>query len=680
MKQLILISTALLCCLLSPLRTSADGPADNLPDQVRPVPPVGIDVPAADQQILVAQLTQLDRLLNQLNERDDAAIDQLIPDIEIFSRAVHQGLEYREFFSPRDVAGAKQLLAEGLQRAEALLQDGTAPWRQQTGLVVRGFRSRLDQTVQPYGLVVPESYSASGRDKFRLDLWFHGRGERTTETGFITERMTQRGPYTPDNTFVLHPFGRYSNAFKFAGEIDVFEALTHAQQEYRIDDDRIAVRGFSMGGAGCWQMAVHYPDRFFAANPGAGFSETPEFLKSFQQETLSPTWYERKLWRMYDCPGYAINLFQLPTIAYSGELDSQKQAADVMGQALAEHGMRLTHVIGSQTKHAIHAESARVIEEKMTNLALEGRASQPQEVRFATYTLKYDRAYWVRLTRLTEHWEQARVDARLVPHDNRVVVSTQNVEGLRLEFSAGTAPFNRTQPVTVDMSGGPAANLSQSLTALPPETDGSWSCELHRVDGQWQLGAPPLAGLRKYHGLQGPIDDALMDAFLVVRPTGTAAHDQLAIWSNAELERLVREWRRQFRGDARVKSDRDVTEQDIAAHHLLVFGDPSSNSVLASVMEELPLKWNRDHIRFADKDYDASHHAPIMIYPNPRNPDRYIVINSGFTYREYAYLNNARQVPKLPDWSIVDLRTAPNALWPGEVVDAGFFDESWNVK
>ena len=45
-------------------------------------------------------------------------------------------------------------------------------------------------------------------------------------------------------------------------------------------------RAFSMGGAGCWQMAVHYPDLFFAANPGAGFSETPEFLRFFQKETL----------------------------------------------------------------------------------------------------------------------------------------------------------------------------------------------------------------------------------------------------------------------------------------------------------------------------------------------------------------------------------------------------------
>src|SRR5690606_17321596 len=149
----------------------------------------------------------------------------------------------------------------------------------------------------------------------------------------------QRGTFTPPDTIVLHPYGRYSNAFKLAGETDVLEALESVQSRYSIDSDRISVRGFSMGGAACWQFAVHYSDRWFAANPGAGFSETPEFLKFFQKETLDAPWYERQLWSLYNCPGYAVNLSNCPTIAYSGENDVQKQAADIMQQALAREGI-----------------------------------------------------------------------------------------------------------------------------------------------------------------------------------------------------------------------------------------------------------------------------------------------------------------------------------------------------
>ena len=70
----------------------------------------------------------------------------------------------------------------------------------------------------------------------------------------------------------------------------------------------------------------------------------------------------------------------------------------------------------------------------------------------------------------------------------------------------------------------------------------------------------------------------------------------------------------------------------------------------------------------------------MLVYPNPLAPDRYVVLNSGFTFREYAHLNNARQVPVLPDWAVIDLTTPAGIVWPGKVAEAGFFDEQWKLK
>lgn len=78
--------------------------------------------------------------------------------------------------------------------------------------------------------------------------------------------------------------------------------------------------------------------------------------------------------------------------------------------------------------------------------------------------------------------------------------------------------------------------------------------------------------------------------------------------------------------------------------------------------------------------FSSDQHALIMIYPNPLNPKRYVVLNSSFTFRDFAYLNNARQTPKLPDWAVIDLRTAPGTRWPGKVVAADFFDEHWQLR
>jgi hypothetical protein len=139
-------------------------------------------------------------------------------------------------------------------------------------------------------------------------------------------------------------------------------------------------------------------------------------------------------------------------------------------------------------------------------------------------------------------------------------------------------------------------------------------------------------------------------------------------------------WRQQFRGDVRVKADIEIDNDEIGKHNLILWGNPSTNTFLARIMPKLPIQWDSQKITVGSKTYDANKHALIMIYPNPLYPIRYVVLNSSFTYREFDYLNNARQVPKLPDWAIIDLSEKPGPNRPGKIVDAGFFDENWKLK
>ncbi len=674
LKHVVKITIILLLTLtFVPAAVFADGPADNQPGQVRKIPRLGIEVSSAQKQELQQGLAQLQSSIDQLNKSKDTRIRALIPDVEIYHRAVRCALEFREFFHEREVSKGLELLKQGQQRADQLL-NGLAPWTQQTGLVVRGYRSKIDQTVQPYGLVIPENYPFAGQSRYRCDLWFHGRGERLSEVNFISQRQHSRGQYTPVNTIVLHPYGRYSNAFKFAGEVDVLEALDAVKHHYRIDNDRISVRGFSMGGAACWQFAVHYADRWFAANPGAGFSETPLFLKVFQKETLNPTWYEKKLWQWYDCPGYALNLFQCPTVAYSGEIDSQKKAADVMEIALKKVGIDMLHIIGPKTAHRIHADSKIIIEDKMDSLASVGRERIPRIVHLVAYTLKYNRMNWVTLNSMEEEWKKGQIDARLHPNDS-VEVKTQNVTGFTLKMNAGEAPFDMTRPVTIQLDG-------NQYEVPGPLSDRSWNVAFHKIDNAWQKGPAILkpGQLAKKHNLQGPIDDAFMDSFIFVSPSGKSSSPLVEKWIQSEMKHAVVHWRQQFRGDARVMQDSQISDQEIASSNLVLWGDPESNQLINKVINKLPIQWNREEIIVGQKRFSTKHHVPILIFPNPLNPAKYVVFNSGFTYREYAYLNNARQVPMLPDWAIVDLRTPAGSQYPGKVVEADFFDESWQLK
>ena len=72
---------------------------------------------------------------------------------------------------------------------------------------------------------------------------------------------------------------------------------------------------------------------------------------------------------------------------------------------------------------------------------------------------------------------------------------------------------------------------------------------------------------------------------------------------------------------------------------------------------------------------------PLENWSQPSEiPSRIAQLMEEGPFRDFAYLNNARQVPMLPDWAIVDLREKPGAVRPGKIAEAGFFDEQWGVK
>jgi hypothetical protein len=276
---------------------------------------------------------------------------------------------------------------------------------------------------------------------------------------------------------------------------------------------------------------------------------------------------------------------------------------------------------------------------------------------------------WLRVDGLEKHWEKATVEVSI---GTEVVAETSNVTALSLLFEAGDCPMDNVEKpkVTID---------DEELQGPPVLSDRSWEAHFVRMDGHWKTVKTAPAGLRKRHGLQGPIDDAFMDSFLMVRPTGKPMNDKVGDWAKAEMAHAIGHWRQQFRGEARVKNDDDVTDTDMAAHNLVLWGDPASNKVLRRIADKLPLRWSSDGVRVGDETFTAEHHVPVLIYPNPLSPNKYVVVNSGFTFREYDYLNNARQVPKLPDYAVIDVRTPPSSRLPGAVVAAGLFDEEWKL-
>lgn len=609
-------------------------------DETGPFPP-SVD----ERQAIVRKKNQLAAAIQEL-KRGGAHRD-VLPDVEIYLKAAEWILRYPEEFYTKDFTpNTIRVLDSGLKRA-AELKAGKPSWTSRTGRVVRAYRSRVDDSLQPFVLAFPPDYDRAAA--YRLDVVLHGRNNRLNEVSFIASNEfppeDKAPPPPPSNRIELHVFGRTNNAYRWAGETDVFEALEAVKRFYRVREDQVVLRGFSMGGAGAWHLGLHYPDRWAVFEAGAGFNETRRYAKIHSP----PAWQEKAM-RIYDAVEYALNAVNIPFVAYGGELDPQLQASLNIREKLQSEGLKIADLgalflVGPQTGHKWHPDSRRQSEEFIAH-ALASPRTAPDRIRFVTYTLRYNCCHWVCVDALDRHYERAEIEA--VRHPDRISVRTKNVSGFTLD------------------TGGRIEIEGQSIAAPVDQP-----VSLERWNGSWRIVDKPAKSFRKRHGLQGPVDDAFLESFLCVRP-GTKARHASGALAVERLETFQREFAKWLRGDVRIKTDHAVAESDIRDHHLVLFGDPASNALLRRIASRLPVSWDEDSIRLNGRRYRSDAHLLVMIYPNPLNRDKYVVLNSGHTFGEKEFGGtNALLFPRLGDYAVLTL--------DGQVAEAGFFDDNWNL-
>jgi len=130
-----------------------------------------------------------------------------------------------------------------------------------------------------------------------------------------------------------------------------------------------------------------------------------------------------------------------------------------------------------------------------------------------------------------------------------------------------------------------------------------------------------------------------------------------------------------------VKDDADVTPEDIASRSLILFGDPASNSLIAQILDALPLEWTKERIVLAGQTVSAAEHVPVLIYPSPLNPRHYVVLNSGHTFHAADFREtNALLYPRLGDYALLKPAATEHDPLAVEVVTAGLFNDFWQVK
>jgi hypothetical protein len=123
-------------------------------------------------------------------------------------------------------------------------------------------------------------------------------------------------------------------------------------------------------------------------------------------------------------------------------------------------------------------------------------------------------------------------------------------------------------------------------------------------------------------------------------------------------------------------------------YNLILWGTPQSNPLVADFMRTpgLPMVWETgstgtSKLIMGAQTFSSGGAVPQIIFPSRFGPGRYVLLNSGTTFREGHDSTNSMQNPKLPDWAVIDaFGSPPDAIQPGTVLGAGFMDEQWRYK
>src|ERR1041384_7888552 len=164
---------------------------------------------------------------------------------------------------------------------------------------------------------------------------------------------------------------------------------------------------------------------------------------------------------------------------------------------------------------------------------------------------------------LAKHYEAAEIDARRTNNGRDYEIASHGVTRMLLRETERAASIE-IDGQKLNVKAGPQLALEKTASG-------------------WKQAGLHERGLHKRHGQQGPIDDAFLEPFLCVKPTGTpwnAAANEQALRELAHFDRVHSKY---LRGHVRVKDDKDVTDADLKKYHVVLFGDPGSNRLIEKI-------------------------------------------------------------------------------------------------
>jgi predicted esterase len=139
------------------------------------------------------------------------------------------------------------------------------------------YRSEIDNSLQPYSVLVPDNYDQKKSFPLLVTLHTGGVDDRGAMASMAFPYYGPRSRKSEVDFIILAPLARgVFDPYVGDSAREVIECIGHLKKLYNIEEKRIAIDGFSMGGYEAWRISLLNPEMFKAVIVRSGRTSLPD--------------------------------------------------------------------------------------------------------------------------------------------------------------------------------------------------------------------------------------------------------------------------------------------------------------------------------------------------------------------------------------------------------------------
>jgi pimeloyl-ACP methyl ester carboxylesterase len=522
------------------------------------------------------------------------------------------------------------------------------------GFVRLRYIDDIDNTPQFCRAYLPLNYDSKKKWPLVINLHgYYGANPVYVKWWSIDQRHTDVVDKYP--VIDIEPHGRGNTSYNGIGERDVLRCIELAKQFFNVDEDRIYLKGESMGGGGTWNVGTRHPELFAAIAPVYGGWD---YHVSMSEDQIAKLTDDQRFTNEANSSFvHADALLTTPVFVLHGDID---KSVDVNNSRYAVKMMqRWGYDIRYREYPGFGHEGIEYYDELIPWFLKHKRNSNPEKVRVRATDLKSASAHWVKITQREKPNTFIETEAEVLIN-NTIKLSTINV--LEVELSPSDKLIDPRKNVKIIWNVNDIRDVKVAGGKI-----------LLRAKGY------NLSSLAKNPQISGTLADITTTPFAVV--VGTISKDTLmSKVINRKVSDFVNEWKNWQKYEPRVIKDTDLTQDDLEKYSLILYGSADDNLITKILGDKIPLKISSDEIEIDGKKFKAKNAYVQMIYPNPFNTKRYVAI-LGSTSAEGLFFYNGENQDK--DFIIQDgvISTAKSGQNNEKYfIASGIFDNDWKIN